>query len=187
MDHFPVHHVAALIVGATLGFGVLELLFDAVDYLIALLALEGSELEFGFHFGGTGHGTVDRDEFSELERLKVSDLGNIVHVVNTELENRFLVRLMSHRLADLLDQLGNGLPEVGLVAHVLAGHAVLVFGIRELELLNMPEIDEEGRLLIFDHILSFATIVENFLLDAVRITGILLVVGVARAQFVAVL
>ena len=49
----------------------------------------------------------------------------------------------------------------------------------------MPEIDEEGCLLIFDHIFSFAAIVEDLLLDTVGIACILLVVGVTRSQFVA--
>mmetsp|Transcript_28087 Transcript_28087/g.61018 ORF Transcript_28087/g.61018 Transcript_28087/m.61018 type:complete len:598 (+) Transcript_28087:901-2694(+) len=65
LEQGPVRSVAATRIGAELGQRVLELLIDARDDAVALVAREGTDEEFGFDVGSSDHGARDGHHATE--------------------------------------------------------------------------------------------------------------------------
>jgi hypothetical protein len=182
LHELPVNHVTALVISAAERLGVLELLFDSINELVALLALEGTELEFGLHFGCASDGAVDADEFAKLERLEVTNLCHTVQVVDTELIDSLLHDLVADVLAHLMHELHDSFSEVRLVSDEFAHHAVHEVSIAPLELRHVPKIDEEGCLLVPYHVLDLRVIVVDVSTTVGGLARVLLVVYILALE-----
>jgi len=85
--------------------------------------------------------------------------------------------LVTHALANFVCKLSDCLAKVRLIPHIFVRHAILVFGVRKWELLDVPEIDKESCLLILDHVFCLVSVVVDvFSID--RVTRVLLVIRI---------